>query len=135
MVKKYIPNEKEKYMCEKHKKFFKEKLISWKNEIIESNAKGLYLNEVDREISSADIIDQASSQTEKTVEMRTLNRQIKLLSKINKAIKKIDDNTYGYCEETGEPSGLKRLIARPIATLSIEAQEKHEKNEKVFADL
>ena len=99
------------------------------------NAKGLYLNEIDREISSADIIDQASSQTEKTVEMRTLNRQIKLVSKINKALKKIDDNTYGYCEETGEPIGLKRLIARPIATLSIEAQEKHEKNEKIFADL
>jgi len=135
MVKKYIPNEKEKYMCDKHKKFFKEKLINWKNEIMESNTKGLYLNEVDREISSADIIDQASSQTEKTVEMRTLNRQIKLLSKINKAIKRIDYNTYGYCEETGEPIGLKRLIARPIATLSIEAQEKHEKNEKIFADL
>ena len=134
MVKKYIPNEKEKYMCEKHKKFFKKKLIDWKNEITESNAKGLYLNEVDREISSADIIDQASSQTEKTVEMRTLNRQIKLLSKINKAIKRIDDNTFGYCEETGEPIGIKRLIARPIATLSIEAQEKHEKNEKIFAD-
>ena len=135
MVKKYIPNEKEKYMCDKHKKFFKKKLIDWKNEIIKSNAKGLYLNEVDREISSADIIDQASSQTEKTVEMRTLNRQIKLLSKINKAIKKIDSDTYGYCEETGEPIGLKRLIARPIATLSIDAQEKHEKNEKIFADL
>tara|TARA_B100000959_G_scaffold2420_1_gene2727 strand:- start:398 stop:805 length:408 start_codon:yes stop_codon:yes gene_type:complete len=135
MAKKYIPNEKEKYMCEKHRKFFKEKLIDWKNEIIESNAKGLYLNEVDKEISSADIIDQASSQTEKTVEMRTLNRQIKLLSKINKAIKRIEDNTYGYCEDTGEPIGLKRLIARPIATLSIEAQEKHEKNEKVYADL
>ena len=135
MVKKYIPNEKEKYMCDKHKKFFKEKLINWKNEIIESNAKGLYLNEVDREISSADVVDQASSQTEKTVEMRTLNRQIKLLSKINKAIKKIDNDTYGYCEETGEQIGLKRLIARPIATLSIEAQEKHEKNEKIFADL
>jgi len=134
MVKKYIPNEKEKYMCEKHKKFFKKKLTDWKNEITESNAKGLYLNEVDREISSADIIDQASSQTEKTVEMRTLNRQIKLLSKINKAIKRIDDDTYGYCEETGEPIGIKRLIARPIATLSIEAQEKHEKNEKIFAD-
>jgi len=134
MVKKYIPNEKEKYMCEKHKKFFKKKLIDWKNEITESNAKGLYLNEVDREISSADIIDQASSQTEKTVEMRTLNRQIKLLSKINKAIKRIDDDTFGYCEETGEPIGIKRLIARPIATLSIEAQEKHEKNEKIFAD-
>ena len=135
MIKKYIPNEKEKYMCDKHRKFFKKKLIDWKNEIIESNAKGLYLNEVDREISSADIIDQASSQTEKTVEMRTLNRQIKLLSKINKAIKKIDSDTYGYCEETGEPIGLKRLIARPIATLSIDAQEKHEKNEKIFADL
>ena len=135
MTKKYIPNEKEKYMCEKHKKFFKKKLIDWKNEIMESNAKGLYLNEVDGEISSADIIDQASSQTEKTVEMRTLNRQIKLLSKINKAIKKIDSDTYGYCEETGEPIGLKRLIARPIATLSIDAQEKHEKNEKIFADL
>ena len=135
MVKKYIPNEKEKYMCDKHKKFFKKKLINWKNEIMESNAKGLYLNDIDREISSADIIDQASSQTEKTVEMRTLNRQIKLLSKINKAIKKIDSDTYGYCEETGEPIGLKRLIARPIATLSIDAQEKHEKNEKIFADL
>ena len=135
MIKKYTPNEKEKYMCDKHKKFFKKKLIDWKNEIMESNTKGLYLNEIDREISSADIIDQASSQTEKTVEMRTLNRQIKLVSKINKALKKIDDNTYGYCEETGEPIGLKRLIARPIATLSIEAQEKHEKNEKIFADL
>ena len=135
MIKKYIPNEKEKYMCEKHKVYFKKKLIDWRNEIVESNTKGLYLNEVDREISSADIVDQASSQTEKTVEMRTLNRQIKLLSKINKAIKKIDDNTYGYCEETGEPIGIKRLIARPIATLSIEAQEKHEKNEKIFADL
>tara|TARA_B000000460_G_scaffold121435_1_gene85505 strand:+ start:62 stop:469 length:408 start_codon:yes stop_codon:yes gene_type:complete len=135
MAKKYIPNEKEKYMCEKHKVYFKKKLIDWRNEIVESNTKGLYLNEVDREISSADIVDQASSQTEKTVEMRTLNRQIKLLSKINKAIKKIDNDTYGYCEETGEPIGIKRLIARPIATLSIEAQEKHEKNEKIFADL
>ena len=135
MAKKYIPNEKEKYMCEKHKKYFKKRLIEWKNEIIESNTKSLYLNEVDREISSADIVDQASSQTEKTVEMRTINRQIKLLSKIDKAIKKIKDNTYGYCEETDEPIGLKRLIARPIATLSIEAQEKHEKNEKIFADL
>ena len=135
MIKKYIPNEKEKYMCEKHRKFFKKKLIDWKNEIMESNTKGLYLNEIDGEISSPDIIDQAASQTEKNVELRTLNRQIKLLSKINKAIKRIDDNAYGYCEETGEPIGLKRLIARPIATLSIEAQEKHEKNEKVFADL
>jgi len=134
MPKKYIPNEKEKYMCDKHKKFFKNKLIEWRNEIIESNTKGLYLNDIDGEISSADIVDQASSQAEKSVEMRTLNRQIKLLSKIDKAIKKINDNAYGYCEDTGEAIGLKRLIARPIATLSIEAQEKHEKNEKIFAD-
>ena len=134
MVKKYTPSEKEKYMCEKHKKYFKKKLIDWRNEIVESNTKGLYLNEVDGEISSADVVDQASSQTEKTVEMRTLNRQIKLLSKIDKAIKKISNSSYGYCEETAEPIGLKRLIARPIATLSIEAQEKHEKNEKIFAN-
>ena len=134
MPRKYIPNEKEKYMCEKHKVYFKKKLVEWKNEIIELNSKGLYLKDVDHEISSPDVVDQAASQTEKNVEMRTLNRQIKLLSKIEKAIKKINDNTYGYCEETGDAIGLKRLIARPIATLSIEAQEKHEKNEKIFAD-
>ena len=135
MSRKYIPNAKEKYMCQKHKIYFKKKLIDWKNEIVESNTKGLYLNNVDHEISSADIIDQASSQTEKTIGMRTLNRQIKLVSKIDQAIKRIENDTYGYCEETGEPIGLKRLIARPIATLSIEAQEKHEKNEKIFADI
>ena len=134
MAKKYTPNEKEKYMCERQKSYFKKRLVEWKNEIIESNSKGLYFKNVDHEISSPDVVDQAASQTEKTVEMRTLNRQIKLLSKIEKAIKKIKDNTYGYCEETGEPIGLKRLIARPIATLSIEAQEKHEKNEKIFAN-
>ena len=134
MPRKYIPNEKEKYMCEKHKVYFKKKLVEWKTEIIEINSKGLYLKDVDHEISSPDVVDQATSQTEKNVEMRTLNRQIKLLSKIERAIKKINDNTYGYCEETGDAIGLKRLIARPIATLSIEAQEKHEKNEKIFAD-
>ena len=134
MPKKYTPNEKEKYMCEKQKTYFKKRLVEWKNEIVELNSKGLYLKDVDHEISSPDVVDQAASQTEKNVEMRTLNRQIKLLSKIEKAIKKIKDNTYGYCEETGEPIGLKRLIARPIATLSIEAQEKHEKNEKIFAN-
>ncbi len=135
MAKKYIPNDKEKYMCEKHKKYFKKRLIDWKEEIVKTNSKGLLLSNTDNEISSPDIVDQASSQTEKTVEMRTLNRQIKLLSKIDKAIKRINDNTFGFCEETGEPIGLKRLIARPIATLCIEAQEKHEKNEKIFADL
>ena len=135
MPKKYIPNDKEKYMCTKQKVYFKKKLMEWRSEIIDFNNKSLYLNDVDHEISSPDIVDQASSQAEKTVEMRTLNRQRKLLSKIDKAIKKIKDNTYGYCEETGEPIGIKRLIARPIATLSIEAQEKHEKNEKIYADI
>ena len=134
IVKKYIPNEKEKYMCVKQKAYFKKRLIEWKNEILEINSKTLYLNDVDNEISSPDIVDQAASQTEKNVEMRTINRQRKLVNKINKAIKKIQDDTYGYCEETGEPIGIKRLIARPIATLSIEAQEKHEKNEKIFAN-
>jgi len=134
MVKKYIPNTKEKYMCAKQKSYFKARLTEWKNEILESNSKNLYLNPGDHEISSPDVVDQASSQTEKNVEMRTINRQIKLLSKIDKAVKKIKDDTYGYCEETGEPIGVKRLIARPIATLTIEAQEKHEKNEKIFAD-
>ena len=135
MVKKYIPNNKEKYMCAKQKIFFKKKLVEWKNDILDTSKKGELLDSVDAEISSPDVIDQASSQTEKAVEMRTLNRQRKLLSKIDKAIKRIQDDVYGYCEETGEPIGVKRLIARPIATLSIEAQEKHEKNEKIFADI
>ena len=135
MAKKYIPSEKEKYMCSKHKAFFKKKLLDWKNEIKEANNASALAGDVDHEISSSDIVDQASSQTEKTVEMRSLNRQIKLLSKIDKAIARIQDNTYGFCDETGEPIGIKRLIARPIATLSIEAQEKHEKNEKIYADI
>ena len=109
--------------------------MDWKQEIIENNTKSLYLSDSGSEISSPDIVDQASSQTEKNVEMRTINRQRKLLNKIEKAIKKIENDTYGYCEETGEQIGLKRLIARPIATLSIEAQENHEKNEKIFADI
>ena len=134
MSKKYKPNDKEKYMCAKQKAYFNKKLLDWKNEIIKSNSKALFTTDLDQEISSPDIIDQASSQTEKTIEMRTINRQRKLLTKIEKAIKRIEDNTYGYCEETGEPIGVKRLIARPIATLSIEAQEKHERNEKIFAD-
>ena len=134
MQKKYIPNDKEKYMNTKQKMYFKTTLIKWKNEIIESNNKNLQLSEVDHEISSPDVVDQASSQTEKTVEMRTINRQRKLLTKINQAINRIKDDTYGYCEETGEPIGIKRLLARPIATLSIEAQEKHERNEKIFAN-
>tara|TARA_B100001123_G_C15176847_1_gene973682 strand:- start:645 stop:1064 length:420 start_codon:yes stop_codon:yes gene_type:complete len=133
--KKYVPNDKEKYMCEKHKAFFKQKLVDWKNEIIKANSQVLYFNDLNDNVSSPDIVDQASSYTEKNVEMRTVNRQIKLVSKIDSALKRIEDGTYGYCKETGEPIGLKRLIARPIATLSIAAQEKHEKEEKIYADL
>ena len=133
--KKYRPNKKEKYMCEKHKAYFKKKLTEWKSEIIKSNNQALYNNSLNDNSTSADIVDQASSYTDKNVEMRAINRQIKLISKIDKALKKIKDDTYGYCAETGEPIGIKRLIARPIATLCIAAQEKHEKEEKVSADL
>ena len=131
----YIPNLKEKYMCEKHKLFFKKKLIEWKTEIVRSNNEALYNNSLDDNSASADIVDQASSYTEKNVEMKAINRQIKLISKIDQAIKKIENGTYGFCEETGDPIGIKRLIARPVATLCIAAQEKHEKDEKVYADL
>ena len=132
--KKYIPNDKEKYMCEKHKVFFKKKLQNWKSEITKSNSEALYNSNLDDNSSSADMVDQASSYTEKNIEMRTINRQLKLVSKIDSAIKKIENGTYGFCEETGDPIGLKRLIARPIATLSISAQEQHEKEEKIYAD-
>ncbi len=131
----YIPNLKEKYMCEKHKVYFKRKLTEWKSEIIKANNQALYNNSLDDNSTSADMVDQASSYTEKNVEMRAINRQIKLIAKIDQALKKIKDDTYGYCEETGEPIGIKRLIARPIAALCIAAQEKHEKEEKVYADL
>ena len=130
----YIPNTKEKYMCAKHKKYFTEVLINWKKDIIKSNNLGNILNSSDDNVSSADVVDQASSYTDKTVEMRALNRSRKLLEKIDSALKRLKDGTYGFCEETSEPIGLKRLIARPIATLSIEAQEKHERNEKIYVE-
>ena len=130
--KKYIPNSKEKYMCAKHKKFFTEELLSWKREIIKANNLGNILNNSDDNVSSADIVDQASSYTDKSVEMKSLNRSRKLISKINAALQRLKDGTYGFCEETAEPIGLKRLIARPVATLCIAAQERHEKEEKIF---
>ena len=133
-AKKYTPNTKEKYMCVKHKKYFAAKLTSWRKEIIKLNTDNVVLNSVDDNSSSADIVDQASSHTEKSVEQRATNRRRKLISKIDKALNKLKDGTYGYCEETGEPIGLKRLIARPIATLSIEAQERHEKEEKIYVE-
>ena len=130
----YVPKEKEKYMCAKHLEFFKQKLSEWKKDLKRSNSEAIFNASMDDNSSSADIVDQASSYTEKNVEMRSINRQIKLISKIDGALKKIQDGTYGFCEETGEPIGLKRLIARPVATLCIAAQEKHEINEKVYAD-
>ena len=130
----YEPKLTEKYMCEKHKMYFKKKLSEWKKEIVKSNNEALYNGSLDDNSVSADIVDQASSYTDKNVEMKAINRQIKLISKIDQALKRIKDGTYGFCGETGEPIGIKRLMARPIAELCIAAQEKHEKEEKVFAD-
>ena len=130
----YEPKVTEKYMCEKHKAYFKKKLTEWKTEIIRTNNEALYNGSLDNNSVSADIVDQASSYTDKTVEMKAINRQIKLISKIEQALTRIKDGTYGFCAETGEPIGIKRLIARPIAELCILAQEKHEKEEKVYAD-
>ncbi len=132
--KKYTPKETEKYMCAKHMAYFKNKLNEWKKDLKKTNSEAIYNASLDDNSASADIVDQASSYTEKSVEMRAINRQIKLISKIDSALKKIEDGTYGFCEETGEPIGLKRLMARPVASLCISAQEKHEKNEKVYAD-
>ena len=130
----YVPKESEKYMCEKHKVYFKNKLTEWKKDLVRTNNEALYNSSLDDNSTSADIVDQASSYTEKNVEMRAINRQIKLISKIDSALKRIKDETYGFCGETGEPIGLRRLMARPVATLSIAAQEKHENEEKIFAD-
>ena len=130
----YKPKVTEKYMCEKHKTYFKKKLTEWKTEIIRTNNEALYNGSLDDNSVSADIVDQASSYTDKTVEMKAINRQIKLISKIEQALTRIKDGTFGFCAETGEPIGIKRLLARPIAELCILAQEKHEKEEKVYAD-
>ena len=130
----YEPKLTEKYMCEKHKVYFKIKLVEWKKEIVKTNNEALYNGSMDDNSVSADIVDQASSYTDKTVEMKAINRQIKLITKIDQALVRIKDGTYGFCAETGEPIGLKRLMARPVAELSIAAQEKHEKEEKVYAD-
>ena len=132
--KNYEPKLNEKYMCEKHKIYFKKKLSTWKIEIIRANNEALYNGTLDDNSVSADIVDQASSYIDKTVEMKAINRQIKLISKIDQALKRIKDGTFGFCLDTAEPIGLKRLMARPVAELCIAAQEKHEKNEKVYAD-
>ena len=130
----YVPKETEKYMCEKHKVFFRIKLNEWKKELIKANNEALYNGSMDDNNISADLVDQASSYIDKNVEMKAINRQIKLISEIDKALRRIMDDTYGYCLDTAEPIGLKRLMARQVAKYTIAAQEKHEKDEKVHAD-
>ena len=132
--KNYIPKDTEKYMCDKHLSFFKIKLTEWKKELVKANNEALYHGSMDDNSVSADIVDQASSYTDKAVEMKAINRQIKLISKIDQALLRVKDRTFGFCAETADPIGLKRLMARPVAHLCIAAQEKHEKEEKVYAD-
>ena len=132
--KNYIPKDTEKYMCDKHLSFFKIKLTEWKKELVKANNEALYHGSMDDNSVSADIVDQASSYTDKAVEMKAINRQIKLISKIDQALLRIKNETFGFCAETADPIGLRRLIARPVAHLCIAAQEKHEKEEKVYAD-
>ena len=130
----YIPKDTEKYMCDKHLSFFKIKLTEWKKELVKANNEALYHGSMDDNSVSADIVDQASSYTDKAVEMKAINRQIKLISKIDQALIRVKNETFGFCADTAEPIGLKRLMARPVADLCIAAQEKHEKEEKVYAD-
>ena len=130
----YVPKETEKYMCAKHLAYFKLKLNEWKKDLKRSNNEAIAQASMDDNSASADIVDQATSYSSKTVEMRTVNRNKKLIKKIDSAVQKIEEGVYGYCEVTGEEIGLKRLMARPIATMTVEAQEQHEKQEKVFAE-
>ena len=130
----YTPKEKEKYMCAKHLAYFKMKLMEWKTDLKRSNNEAIFQASMDDNSASADIVDQASSYTDKNVEMKAINRQIKLISEIDKALARIREDTYGFCLDTAEPIGLKRLMARPVAKYTIAAQEKHEKDEKVHAD-
>ena len=130
---KYKPTAKEPFMNPKQKQYFKQKLIDWKETLLKGSTETILNLKEDKEVSG-DFADIASAESTKSIELRTRDRERKLISKIDEALKRIEDNTYGYCEETGEPIGLKRLMARPIATLSIEAQERHERDEKIFVE-
>ncbi len=132
-LKTYKPTEKEPFMNERMREYFRAKLIAWKDEILRE-AKGTLQQLQDENQNHPDLADRASSETDRAIELRARDRQRKLIAKIDAAIERIDDGSYGYCEETGEPISIKRLEARPIATLSIEAQERHEKREKVYRD-
>jgi DnaK suppressor protein len=129
----YQPSDNETFMNERQRVFFRRKLLQWKDEILRESRETLAALQTENE-NHADIADRASSETDRAIELRARDRQRKLISKIDAALARIDDGTYGYCEETGEPISLKRLAARPIATLSIEAQERHERRERVYRD-
>jgi DnaK suppressor protein len=129
----YRPGDDEPFMNEKQREYFRIKLLNWKQELL-VEAQGTLENLQNESANHPDLADRATSETGRAIELRARDRQRKLIAKIDAALSRIQDGTYGYCEETGEPISLKRLEARPIATLSLEAQERHEKNERVFKD-
>ena len=129
----YKPSDSEPFMNERQVEYFRRKLIAWKEDILRESKETLTHLQDENHILP-DVADRASSETDRSLELRTRDRQRKLISKIDSALKRVQDGSYGYCEETGEPIGLKRLDARPTATLSIEAQERHEKRERVYRD-
>ena len=130
---KYRPTDSEPFMNDRQRDYFRAKLTAWKEDILRESRETLNQLQVDNQ-NHPDLADRASSETDRAIELRARDRQRKLIAKIDAALKRIDDGTYGYCEETGEPISLKRLDARPIATLSIEAQEQHERRERVYRD-
>ena len=129
----YSPSEDEPFMNDRQRDYFRKKLLIWKEDILKE-AKETLVHLQNESENHPDVADRASSETDRTIELRSRDRQRKLISKIDSALQRIDEGTYGFCEETGEPISIKRLDARPIATLSIEAQERHERNERVFRD-
>ena len=129
----YRPTDREPFMNAMQQEYFRQKLLKWKNELIEESNQTLQ-NMQEESLAQPDLADRASSETDRAIELRARDRQRKLIAKIDAAIARLDDGTYGYCEETGEPISLKRLDARPIATLSVEAQERHERRERVYRD-
>ena len=131
--KNYRPTDKEPFMNERQREYFRQKLFSWRDDILKE-AKETLQHLQDENQNHPDLADRASSETDRAIELRARDRQRKLISKIDAALHRIEDGTYGYCEETGEPISIKRLEARPIATLSIEAQERHERRERIYRD-
>lgn len=129
----YKPSEREAFMNPRQREYFRKKLLAWKEEILNESRETLETLQSDSH-NHPDYADRASSETDRSIELRARDRQRKLICKIDAALKRLDDGTYGFCEETGEPISLKRLDARPIATLSIEAQERHERRERVYRD-